>query len=98
MSNEMDKIFLNEILREYDLIKIRNNKKANIRKRNLYARYPELDELEKKMNETELNIAKLVLKKIDLDKIVAKKMRVAELIFYVRQKYFFKYIKKKPLI
>ena len=69
MSNDMDKIFFNEILREYDLIRIKNKKRADMKKKKLYIRYPELDELEKKINEIGLNIAKLVLKKFDMREI-----------------------------
>ena len=69
MSNDMDKIFFNEILREYDLIRIKNKKRADIKKKKLYIRYPELDELEKKINEIGLKIAKLVLKKFDMREI-----------------------------
>ncbi len=69
MSNDMDKIFFNEILREYNLIKIKNKKKDNMKKKKLYTRYPEFDELEKKVSEIGLNIAKLVLKKFDMGEI-----------------------------
>ena len=69
MSNDMDKIFFNEILREYDLIRIKNKKRADMKKKKLYIRYPELDELEKKINEIGLKIAKLVLKKFDMREI-----------------------------
>lgn len=69
MSNDMDKIFFNEILREYDLIRIKNKKRADMKKKKLYIRYPELDELEKKINEIGLKIAKLVLKKFDMSEI-----------------------------
>ena len=69
MSNDMNKIFFNEILREYDLIRIKNKKRADMKKKKLYIRYPELDELEKKINEIGLNIAKLVLKKFDMREI-----------------------------
>ena len=69
MSNDMDKIFFNEILREYDLIRMKNKKEADMKKKKLYAGYPELDELEKKTNELKLNIAKLVLKKFDIKEI-----------------------------
>ena len=33
MSNDMDKIFFNEILREYDLIRIKNKKRADMKKK-----------------------------------------------------------------
>ena len=69
MSNDMDKIFFNEILREYDLIRIKNKKRDDIKKKKLYIRYPELDELEKKINEIGLKISKLVLKKFDMKEI-----------------------------
>ena len=69
MSNDMNKIFFNEILREYDLIRIKNKKRADMKKKKLYIRYPELDELEKKINEIGLKIAKLVLKKFDMREI-----------------------------
>lgn len=69
MSNDMDKIFFNEILREYDLIRMKNKKRADMKKKKLYIRYPELDELEKKINEIGLKIAKLVLKKFDMREI-----------------------------
>lgn len=69
MSNDMDKIFFNEILREYDLIRIKNKKRADMKKKKLYIRYPELDELEKKINEIGLKISKLVLKKFDMKEI-----------------------------
>ena len=69
MSNDMDKIFFNEILREYDLIRIKNKQEADMQKKKLYARYPELDELEKKISEIGLSIAKLVLKKFDVREI-----------------------------
>lgn len=69
MSNDMNKIFFNEILREYDLIRIKNKKRADMKKKKLYIRYPELDELEKKINEIGLKISKLVLKKFDMKEI-----------------------------
>ena len=90
MSNDMDKIFFNEIMREYDLIRIKNKKEADMKKKNLYERYPELDELEKKISEIGLSVAKLVLKKFDMKEI--EKLKKESQILVEKYNFIFKKI------
>ena len=61
MNDNLDKRFLDEIIREYDLIKAKNKRKLEERKKRLYSEHEDLKIIKEKMDALEIKIAKLVL-------------------------------------
>ena len=79
MDSNSDKKFLDEIMREYDLIKAKNKRKLEERKRKLYEEHVDLKIIKEKMDALEIKIAKLVLCQNDSALILKLKKESLEL-------------------